>query len=206
SVGPAYAASAKRGVTRRSAPSVAARIVKRIHRTSRSPPRTNRLRDIGDAVAMTYPPDVARCFAVARPVSPMSAECQVIIEDVVVRLASVGPSAAAEARLATLEVGGDPLAHVLARVGDVLATCLVLERLLEGHRRARVQEPLRQAERERRPRGEAPPPLLGHGIELRGRNDAVHEPDRLGLLRVDHVGEERELLRLPEADETRQEP
>src|SRR3954470_12970810 len=49
-------------------------------------------------------------------------------------------------------------------------------------------------------------PIVDEGVDARHGDDAVDETDVHGLLGVDDVGEQDELLRLVQADEPRQHP
>src|SRR3954447_25539459 len=110
-----------------------------------------------------------------------------------------------------LELGGTALAEARGAFGGVGRRGHDLHelRLELEHRRAvdverAVEQPLRIPDRLRRPLREPLGPFAGRALELGSRDDLVHDPDPLGIIRREVVAEEHELLRLVQAHDSGQ--
>src|SRR5207249_186537 len=109
-------------------------------------------------------------------------------------------SPALEARLALLQEGGDALAVVGRLATAEVRHGLAVEHGAEVGGEREVHVLLHVAVADERPVRDARGDLAHLVQEGVVREDAVHEPERRGLLGRDEVGQEEELLRLGRAD------
>src|SRR5437762_13313087 len=114
-------------------------------------------------------------------------------------------SASFELRLPLLREGPHTLPHVLALGDQRLRERLLLEAGLEPALVGALEEALRHAERERRAAGEPPAPRARRGLELRPRHHPAAESEAERLVGGDVVGEQDQLLRLEQPDQSREE-
>ena len=98
-------------------------------------------------------------------------------------------------------------ARVLARARHALRHRLLVQRLGQAHRHAHREHALRHLQRERRAGGEPRRPSRAtNASSCASGTTRFTMPMRSASLRVEHVAEQRELLRLVEPDEPRQQP
>src|SRR5437762_10222882 len=114
-------------------------------------------------------------------------------------------SASFELRLPLLREGPHALPHVLALGDQRLREGLLLEAGLEPALVGALEEALRHAKRERRAASEPLAPRARRRLELRPRHHLVAESEAECLVGGDVVGEEDQLLRLEQPDQSREE-
>src|SRR5262245_55455076 len=100
----------------------------------------------------------------------------------------------------------DRLRRVLRGGVDGLRHALGFKRFVHAHVEGIGEEPFRERQRDRWPRGKTIGPIVDEGVELARRQYTVHQPELGSLLRRDDVSEEGELLGSVHADQTGQEP
>src|SRR5262245_41504213 len=109
-----------------------------------------------------------------------------------------------EARLPLFQEGLQPLAHVLGRRKEPERDRLLGEAVLQIGFEAANRGVHGEAKRDGTLRQHLPRNLLAVREEVGQREDRVHEPDPMGLLRVDHPAGADQLERAAEANQARE--
>src|SRR4051794_40900859 len=107
-----------------------------------------------------------------------------------------GRSSPRPLRIALLEERLDALLDVLGGERDRQLRAQVVQRVLEGHVHLAVDRVLAHPHQHRRLGRQLLRPVAHSRVELTGRDDAVDDPQPLGLVRVDPLPEQQQLGRL----------